>query len=92
VRFYAYGSTPKNTEGRVFISQAYLLLNHLQNKFLIDRVAITRGFPKEQRLLNTALEMMDLTNMFWIKRDQLMIYCSAFDWIVSTDRRMLLHV
>jgi len=83
VRYYAYDTIPKSSEGRVLVSQAYLMLNLLQNRFLIDRVAITRGFPKGQRLLNTALEMMDLTNMFWIKSDQLMVYASSFDWIFT---------
>jgi hypothetical protein len=82
-RYYAYDTTPKRSEGRVLVSQAYLMLNLLQNRFLVDRVAIARGFPKEQRLLDTALETVDLVNMFWIKRDQLMIYCFSFDWIVS---------
>jgi hypothetical protein len=83
---------PKDTSsGQILVSQAYLMLNNLQNKLLIDRIAITRGFPQSgQRLLNTALELMDLTNMFWIKRDQLMIFSSAFEWIVST--RELLQV
>jgi hypothetical protein len=48
---------PKDTSsGQILVSQAYLMLNNLQNKLLIDRIAVTRGFPQSgQRLLNTAL-------------------------------------
>jgi hypothetical protein len=63
--------------------QAYLLLQYLQNKFLIDRVAVARGFANEQGLLDTALKMMDVSLTFWTKRDQLMSFSSHFDWIVS---------
>lgn len=84
IHYYAHDITPKqNVPGRVFVSQAYLLLNSLQSKLLIDRIAVTRGLSSAQRLLNTAMELMDLTNMFLIKRDQLMSFCSAFEWIVS---------
>ena len=76
-------SIPKDSPAHVLNRQAYLYLNHLQNRFLIDRVAIAKGYPNEQKLLDTALEMMDLTTMFWIKRDQLMRWCSAFDWIIT---------
>ena len=70
--------------GLTLVKQAYLMLKHLQNRLLVDHVAVTRGFPQSgQRLLNTALELMDLTNMFWINRDQLMIWNSSFEWIVS---------
>lgn len=59
------------------------MLNYLQNRFLIDRVAVARGYPKEQDLLNVAMETMDVTIMFWIRRDQLMAFSSAFDWIIT---------
>lgn len=84
LQYYAYDTTPKNSTGQALMGQAYLMLNVLQNRFLIDRVAIARGLPNQQSLLNTAMEMMDLTTMFWIKRDLLMVYNSSFDWIVST--------
>jgi hypothetical protein len=58
-------------------------LQYLQNKFLIDRVAVARGFANEQGLLDTALKMMDISLTFWTKRDQLMSFSSHFDWIVS---------
>lgn len=45
-------------------------------------MAVARGFANGQGLLDTAIEMMDLTVMFWIKRDQLMMYTSKFDWFV----------
>jgi hypothetical protein len=85
LHYYAENATPKNSPGMILVSQAYVLLNRLQNEFLVDRVAIARGFQREQSLLNIAIEMMDLTTMFWIKRDQLMEYSSAFDWIVSIE-------
>jgi len=83
VHYYEYGTKPKESRGEVLMNQAYLCLNMLQNRFLINRLAIARGINNEQQLLNTALEMMDLTIMFWIKRDQIMVYSSAFDWIVT---------
>lgn len=86
-RYHTQDTMPKNTSGKVLVIQAYLMLNSLQSKLLIDRVAVTRGFPHNgQRLLNTALELIDLTNMFWIKRDQLMLFSSLFEWIVSGMR------
>lgn len=86
LHYYEPGTTtPKKSAGNLLVGQTYIKLNMLQNSFLIDRVAIARGAPKEQSLLNIAMETMDLTTMFWIKRDQLMMYSSAFDWIVSTQ-------
>ena len=93
VHYYGYDKIPKmNVSSTILVSQAYLLLNLLQNRFLIDRVAIARGFQNEQRLLSTAMEMMDLTIMFWIKRDQLMRFSSAFDWIVSSISVRMLNI
>lgn len=83
VHYYDQDNLPKNSQGRQLIGQAYIMLNFLQNRFLIDRVAITRGLPNEQGLLDTAMQMMDVTIMFWVKRDQLMNFSSSFDWIVS---------
>jgi hypothetical protein len=83
MRYYEYGTTPKNSTGKTLLDQAYLLLIHLQNRFLIDRVATARGFTNDQRLLNTAMEMLELSNMFWIKRDELIAFYSNFDCIVS---------
>lgn len=84
VKYHPQDKIPAGTSARTYISQAYLTLNWLQSRLLIDRIAVTRGFPQNgQRLLNTALELIDLTNMFWIKRDQLMLWVSAFDWIFT---------
>lgn len=93
-KYYAQDRVPQdNSSGVALVSQAYMMLNHLQNKLLVDRVAVARGFPQSgQRLLNTALELMDLTNMFWIKRDQLMIFSSAFEWIVSTQALLQVQI
>jgi hypothetical protein len=54
----------------------------LQNIFLIDRVSIARGFPNDERLVNTAMEMLELALMFWMSRDKLTSFTSYFDWIV----------
>lgn len=60
------------------------MLINLQNRFLIDRVATARGFANDQRLLNTAMEMLEISIMYWVKRDQLMAFYNNFDWIVSS--------
>ena len=65
------------------LAQAYLMLIHLQNKFLADRVGTARGFANDQRLLNTAMEMLEISIMYWVKRDQLIAFYNNFDWIVS---------
>lgn len=83
LHYYTHGNTPKDSESKDLIGQAYILLNYLQIQFQIDRLAITRGLPNEQGLLNTAMQMMDVTIMFWVKREQLMNFAYSFDWIVS---------
>jgi hypothetical protein len=83
LHYYAHDKIPKDCEGKHLTGRAYLMLNFLQNSFLIDRVAIARGLPNEQGLLDTAMEMMDVTITFWIKRDQVMHFSPSFDWIVS---------
>lgn len=83
IHYYDYGTTPKESTGRTLLDQAYLMLINLQNKFLIDRVATARGFANDQRLLDTAMEMLELSNMYWIKRDQLTAFYNSFDWIVK---------
>jgi hypothetical protein len=82
LHYYAHDNTAKDSESKDLIGQAYILLNYLQIQFLIDRLAITRGLPNEQGLLNTAIQMMDVTIMFWVKREQLMNFSCSFDWIV----------
>ncbi|RDW87871.1 hypothetical protein BP5796_03565 [Coleophoma crateriformis] len=69
--YYKYGTTPKDSTGRALLDQAYLMLLNLQNQFLVDRVANARGFPNDQRLFDTAMEMLQLSNMYWIRRDEL---------------------
>lgn len=84
LHFLGKGKTPKSSTGGILYDQAFLLLQYLQNKFLTDRVAIARGLvANEQSLVDTALEIMDTSLMFWIKRDQLMSFSFNFDWIVS---------
>ena len=58
------------------------MLINLQNMFLIDRVAITHGFGYDQQLVNTAMEMLEISIMFWVRRDDLVAYYSSFDCIV----------
>lgn len=84
LHYYDEEGKPKNSTGNLLYDQAFLSLQHLQNKFLIDRVAKARGLENGQGLLNTAMEMIDLSLMFWSKRDQFMSHSYGFDWIVRT--------
>ena len=94
LHYYEEGHIPKLTTGAVLYEQAYVMLQYLQNIFLLHRVALARGFSNGQGLLGTAMEMLDISLMFWIKRDQLMLFSSGFDWIVSRvlSRVLLLMV
>lgn len=67
----------------LLIHQAKLRLEYLQSRFLIGRLAMARGLGDYQRLLDSAMEMMDMTVMFWVKRDVLLRHTSQFDWFVS---------
>jgi hypothetical protein len=81
--YYAEAKIPKSSTGRERYSQARIMLDFLQNKFLLERVAMARGFPNAQSLLCTAMESLEITLMFWMTRDQLSNYTVFFDWIVS---------
>ncbi len=83
LQYYNPDQKPKNSAGAILYDQAYIYLLYLQNKFLIDRLATARGLSNEQSLLSTSMEMIEVSLMFWMKRDQLMSWCSNFDWIVS---------
>jgi hypothetical protein len=83
LHYHSEEKIPKNSTGGLLYDQANIRLLYLQNKFLIDRVAIARGLANGQSLLDTAFEIMDTSLMFWIKRDQLLAYAFNFDWIVS---------
>ncbi|KAL5321568.1 hypothetical protein ACEPPN_009528 [Leptodophora sp. 'Broadleaf-Isolate-01'] len=83
LHYYDESGISKNNSGNLLYDQAFLNLQHLQNKFLIDRVAKARGLENGQGLLNTAMEMIDLSLMFWSKRDQLMAHSHGFDWIMT---------
>ena len=82
LHYYEDGTTPKKSTEKTLQSQAYLMLINLQNMFLIDRVAITHGFGRDQQLVNTAMEMLEISIMFWVRRDDLVTYYSSFDCIV----------
>ena len=82
LQYYAEGKVPKSSTGDLLYEQSLVLLGYLQNEFLIDRVAIARGFENGQGLVDTAMEMIDIAMIFWIKRDQLMRFSHGFDWIV----------
>lgn len=88
LHYYNTDGTPKTSSASLLYDQANMLLLHLQNKFLTDRVAIARGLANEQNLLDTALDIMNISLMFWIKRDQFMAYSTNFDWIVSPFSRL----
>lgn len=79
---------PKATTGAVLYEQAYLTLLALQDTFLINRIATSRGIIDGQGLLDISLEMIDIVIMFWMKRDELMVFSSGFDWIVSSTLAM----
>ncbi|KAH8687704.1 hypothetical protein BGZ60DRAFT_522354 [Tricladium varicosporioides] len=81
--YYADGKDPSTKIGKTIFSQAVLMLDYFQNMFLIERVATARGLPHENRLLDAAMEMLDLTLMFWISRDQLQAFTAYFDWIIT---------
>jgi len=74
---------PKESNGKELFAQACIINDYLQNLFLVDRVSIARGFPNEERLFNTAMELLDMSLMFWMERDKLAPFTSSFDWIVS---------
>ena len=88
LHYYEEDKIPKSTTGAELYEQAYIMLQFLQNDFLLNRVAIARGLANGQGLLENALEMLDIALMFWIKRDELMIFSSGFDWIVRTSPRL----
>jgi hypothetical protein len=83
LQYYIDGKVPKDSTGDLLFDQSHILLQYLQNQFFIDRVASARGFGNGQGLLDTAMEMIDISMMFWIKRDQLMRFSHSFDWIAS---------
>jgi hypothetical protein len=91
LQYYNEERIPKDSTGDLLFDQLYVLLQHLQNQFFIDRIAIARGFGNGQGLLDTAMEMIDISMMFWIKRDQLMRFSHGFDWIVSNFCALLLY-
>lgn len=82
--YYGPGKVPKKSTGSVLFSQACIMLDYLQNLFLIERVATARGFPNSPNLLSTAMETLELALMFWMRRDELVPYTSYFDWIVCS--------
>jgi hypothetical protein len=83
LHYYTERKAPKNSTGALLYEQAYFMLQYLQNTFLLNRVAIARSLASGQGLLENAIEMLDISLMFWIKRDELMAFSSGFDWIVS---------
>lgn len=82
LRYYDEQGVPKILIGNDLYDKANLLLIYLQNKFLIDRIALARGLNNGQSLLDTAIESIDIALLFWMKRDQLMSFSCNFDWIV----------
>ncbi|TAQ90059.1 hypothetical protein B7494_g1599 [Chlorociboria aeruginascens] len=82
LKYYSNRDVLMDSTGKELYSRACLLLEFLQIRFLIDRVAVARGLANGQGLLDTAMEMMEITTMFWIKRDQLTIFNSNFDFLI----------
>jgi hypothetical protein len=58
-------------------------LQHLQNIFVLQRIACTRLYHDHQELLDNAQEQMDLILSLWLKREHLTSSNMNFDWIVS---------
>lgn len=85
LHYYDEAGVPKALTGTDLYDRANLLLQFLQNKFLIDRIALARGLDNGQSLLNTAIESIDIVLLFWSKRDHLMSFSCNFDWIVSSN-------
>ncbi|CZR53186.1 uncharacterized protein PAC_03064 [Phialocephala subalpina] len=83
LHYYDEAGVPKALTGTDLYDRANLLLQFLQNKFLIDRIALARGLDNGQSLLNTAIESIDIVLLFWSKRDHLMSFSCNFDWIVT---------
>ncbi|TVY78519.1 hypothetical protein LSUE1_G004109 [Lachnellula suecica] len=85
LRYYADSDrkVPKESTGKALFAQANLMNAFLQNIFLIERVSTARGFPNNERLLNAAMEMLELSLMFWMMRDKLTPFTFYFDWIVT---------
>ncbi|KUJ18208.1 uncharacterized protein LY89DRAFT_583053 [Mollisia scopiformis] len=83
LHYYEGPGVPKTLTGTDLYDRANLLLQFLQNKFLIDRIALARGLDNGQSLLNTAIESIDIALLYWMKRDQLMSFSCNFDWIVT---------
>jgi hypothetical protein len=91
LQYYAKDKLPKATTGSEKYSQARIMLDFLQNKFLLERVAMARGFPNARSLLCTAMESLEITLMFWMLRDQLASYTVFFNWIVSVPQYIMLQ-
>lgn len=72
------------------MAQAVFILDFLQNKFLLNRLAVARGLSDGQGLLDTAMQMIEITNMFWIRREHLIDFSFQFDWFVSLILSMAL--
>ncbi|RDW82214.1 hypothetical protein BP6252_03326 [Coleophoma cylindrospora] len=83
LHYYSHDTVPKQSSGLILFGRAFLLLEYLQNRFLIEQISYARGLTNAQALLNTAIEMLDTTIMFWTKRDQLMMFSSNFDWFIT---------
>lgn len=64
-------------------SRKCIELEYYQNLFLIERIAVARCGADGQKLLDLALQMMEVLVSLWIKRDQLQQWNSCFEWQVS---------
>ncbi|RFU29783.1 hypothetical protein B7463_g6576, partial [Scytalidium lignicola] len=82
-QYYDKDGKPKSSTGRLLLCQAVSMLDLLQCRFLIDRVAVARGLTNGQGLLDISMEIIDITNMFWLKRDHLLDFAYQFDWFVA---------
>lgn len=62
-----------------------IMLEHLQNMFLIERLLLRHGHPNNGELLITSYAMVTLTLKFWTHKDRFPdVYMRRhFEWLVS---------
>lgn len=65
-------------------------LRHLQNRFLLERMAIKHGKKNGQDLLDVSKESMSLVLMIWTHRDRFVGRHYSYDWMVGLSQPPLI--
>ncbi|RDW67611.1 hypothetical protein BP6252_09007 [Coleophoma cylindrospora] len=73
---------PSSSSAREFYIKSRLQLDVLQCHFLLQRLSVSRGFVSGQKLLDVAVQMMNVVLSLWLNRDELIHFNFAFDWVV----------